>query len=382
MKTNKLKIIIALILTIGIQNFLFSQNEIAPDFNFQIDNILRDQPKKYSELEDIFKNDLKDSLKMRFLEQKSKEINYLEGESFALYNLGIFFRDRSLYNQAIAFHQNAYNLAITAQNIEMQIKNLNMLGVVKRRTDDIKEALDYHQQALELAESQAEKTKSLKKSIAVSYNSIGNIYLALDQPDDALQNFNKSLALENSIGNKLGLAMNYHNIGYAFEVKKEIEAALWNYNRSLDYNIELNSLIGKVICNNSIAQIYLKRGNPEDAIKVLEKNLTLAIENKDLYYIASTYIGLAWAQYDLDKFDEAESNLSKALEIAEENKLQSFIASANIHLSELYNKKGDYKQAYERYLISDRINHIISSDKNKQYVNTLRIKYVKMFKVV
>ncbi len=354
---------------------MFSQNEIAPDFNFQVDNILRDQPKKYSELEDIFKNDLKDSLRMRFLEQKSKESNYLEGESFALYQLGIYFRDRSLYNQAIAFHQNAYNLALSAKNIEMQIINLNMLGVVKRRTDDIKESLDYHQQALELAESQAEKTKSLKKSIAVSYNSIGNIYLALDQTDDALENFNKAIAIEKAIGNKLGLAINYHNIGYVLEEEGEIDAALFNYHNSLQYNEEINSLIGKVICYNSIGQVYLKKGNPEDAIKILEKNLVLSLESRDLYYITSTYIGLGWAQYELNKFDEAELNLIKGLEIAEEIKKPSFIAIANIHLSELYKKKGDYKQALEKYLISDRINHDISSDKNKEYINTLRIKY-------
>ncbi len=99
---------------------LNAQNKIAPDFNFQVEKILQEQPKKYSELEELFKNDMNDSLKMRFLEQKSKEINYLEGESFALCNMGIIFRDKkSLFNQAIAFHQNAYNLAISAQNIEI-----------------------------------------------------------------------------------------------------------------------------------------------------------------------------------------------------------------------------------------------------------------------
>ncbi len=169
--------------------------------------------------------------------------------------------------------------------------------------------------------------------------------------------------------------MNYHNMGYAMELNGEIDAALDNYNLSLDYNKEINDLRGKVICNNSIAQIYLKRENPEEALKILERNLSLAIENKELYYITSTYIGLGWAQYDLNNFNESELYLNKALEIAEERKLPSFIAAANIHLSELYKRKGDYKLAYEKFRISDDIKHRISSNKNKEYVNMLNIKY-------
>ena len=362
-------------LAIGTQTLLFSQNKISPNFYFQVEQILKERPKAYSELEEQFKNDMEDSLKMRILEQKSKEAKFIEGESFALCNLGILFRDKSLYNQAIAFHQNAYNLALSIQNIEMQIINLNMLGVVSRRTDDVKKAFDYHQQALSLAESQNTITKSIKQSIAVSYNSLGNVYLAVKDPDLAIQNFNKSLSLEKEIGNDLGLAMNYHNIGYAYEDKGEIDAALFNYHTSLEFNEKINSLEGKVICNNSIAQIYLKRGNAEEAIKILDNNLDLSIKNGDLYYITSTYIGLGWAQYELNKFDKSEFNLKKALEIAEGIKKPSFIAIANYHLSELYKKKGDYKKALESYLISDKINHSISGDKNKQYVNTLKIQY-------
>ena len=186
------------------------------------------------------------------------------------------------------------------------------------------------------------------------------------EPDLAIKNFNRSLAIENEIGNKLGLAMNYHNIGYALEEKNEIDAALLNYYKSLEYNEEINSPIGKLICNNSIGQIFLKQGNAEDAIKILEQSLILSIQNGDSYYITSSYIGLGWAQYELNKFDESELNIIKGLSIAEEQKFLSSIAAANIHLSELYKRKGDYKLAFEKYLISDEINHMVSNDKNKQ----------------
>ena len=375
MMKQGINLILLLIFSLSIQLSLFAQNKYDVEYNFQVDKVLEERISSYSELENVFKHDTADTLKMMYLANKSKEINYLEGQSFALYNLGNFFRDKSFYNRAIAYHQNAYNLALSAENINLQVINLNMLGVVYRRIDDIKKALDYHQNALSLAESQEEITKSLKKSIAVSYNSIGNIYLVVKEPDLAIKNFNRSLSIENEIGNKLGLAMNYHNIGYAYEEKGDIDVALFNYNKSLEYNEEINSSIGKLICNNSIGQIYLKMGNPKDAINILEQSLILSVENGDPYYITSSYIGLGWAQYELNKFDESEYNLNKGLEIAEDQKFLTSIAAANIHLSELYKRKGDYKLAFEKYLISDEINHMVSSDKNKQYVSSLNMKY-------
>ncbi len=375
MKSIRFNITIAVILCLSIHSLLISQNKNSVEYNFQVDKVLEKRITSYTELEDVFKYDTADTLKMMYLASKSKEITYMEGQSFALYNLGVYFRDNSLYNRAIAYHQNAYNLALSTKNIDLQVVNLNMLGVVSRKTDNNIKAIEYHQEALKIAENQKETTKNLKKSIAISYNSIGNIYLTLENPDKAIEHFSKSLSIEKEIGNKLGLAMNYHNIGYALEEKHEIDAALDHYLTSLKYNEEINSFIGTVICNNSISQIHLKRGNPEEAINVLKRNLNLAIEHNDPYYISSTYIGLGWAQYELNKFEESEFNLNRALEIAEQIGKPTFIASANIHLSELYKKMGNYKLAFEKYLISDRINHEISSDANKQYVNMLDKKY-------
>ncbi len=129
---NLLKYIF-LFLFLSIQLLSPAQNKLDIDFNFQVDKVLTEKPNSYSEIEEAFKNDVKDTLKMKFLELKSKEESYLEGESFALCNLGISYRKISRYNSAIASHQNAYNLATSANNIELQVVNLNMLGVVNRR---------------------------------------------------------------------------------------------------------------------------------------------------------------------------------------------------------------------------------------------------------
>lgn len=102
---------------------------------------------------------------MNFLAQKSNEQGYLEAESYALNMLGIFYRNKSRFNQATISHNKALNLAIKAENIILQVTNLNMLGVINRRTDNVRKALDYHQQALSIAEAEPVMTLSLKKEL-------------------------------------------------------------------------------------------------------------------------------------------------------------------------------------------------------------------------
>lgn len=355
-------------------NTIYAQNTSESDFNALVDNIVKERPTEYKVLEESFRIHKQDTIKMNFLAEKSNEQGYLEGESFALNMLGIYYRNKSRRNQATILHNKALDLAIKADNKELQVVNLNMLGVINRQLDNVRKALDYHQKALSIAEAEPILTLSLKKSIAVSLNSMGNIYLTIDQIDLALEKFDKSLSIEKEIGNKLGLAINYQNIGFVLEGKKRLDEALENYKISLRYNEEINSKVGKVICANSIGQIYIKQNKPKEALKIIEPNLKLAIDNDNLFYITSTYIALGWAQSSLNLLDEGEKNLLKGLEIAKKKEFKSSITEALYHLSKL-NEKGDYKLALEQYYEGDVIYHSISNENNAKYVNAIRIQY-------
>lgn len=369
------QLIFVLLICLIIPHIAHAQDPSSSDFNTLVDEILQKTPSDYSVLEEAFNNDKSDTLKMKFLAQKSSKLNYFEGESFALNMIGIYYRNKSRFNQATILHNKALNLAIKANNKELQVVNLNMLGVINRHSDNIRKALDYHQQALSIAEAEPVTTLSLKKSIAVSLNSMGNIYLTLNQLDQALEKFNKSISIEKEIGNKLGLAINYQNIGFALEGKKRFDIALKNYQISLNYNEEINSIVGKVICNNSIGQIFLKQNKPLEALKIIEPNLKLAIENDNQLYIASTYIILGWAQSNLNRLEDGEKNLLKGLELSQEYKLTSSVAEAYYHLSRLNKRKENYKLALEQYNKGDAIYHNINNEKNAQYVNALIIQY-------
>ncbi len=355
--------------------FVSQAQEDTDAFLETLNRAIKEKKTDYSYLDTNFKAFKNDTTKMKLFALKSKNVDYLEGESYALNMLGAFYRNKSMYDQAIDKHEIAEELANAANNIDLKVVSLNMLGVVYRRMDLVRSALDYHSEALKLANAEINPSKDLRRSIAVSQNSIGNIYLALKQYDLALVHFNKSLVIERELDNKLGLAINYHNIGYAKEGKGLLEEASFDYKTSLDYNLEIQSKIGEVICYNSIGQIYIKQGKLSIAEIMIKQALEKALKTDDQYYIAPSYINLGWVQYELDEFEDAEKNIKIGLAVAKKSNLKSALIEAYKHLSILNERKGNFDIAMTHYKEYKTLEESITNDRNLHYVNDLIIKY-------
>jgi len=367
-------IVLILILVINL-NPSFAQDTYDQAFENNLDEILFTRTTSYTELESLFREFKNDSIKMKQLNERVVKGSYFEAESYALNALGVIYRNLSKYDKAIDYHEYAEEVATYCQNLELKVLSLNMLGVVYRRMDLVSSALDYHSQALEFARTANPITEQLELSIAVSLNSMGNIYLVLKQYDLAIEQFNKSLEIENKSENKLGLAINYQNIGYAKEAKGLLNEALKDYQTSLKYNEDINSDIGKVICFNSIGKIYIKQQKYDEAITLLQDALAKALKIEDQYYIATSYTNLGWLETLTNKEDLAEQHLKKAIEISDNYNLLTSKIEALQYLSKNYANKGVFDLALRDYKIADSLERTINNQRNLSYINDLIIKY-------
>ncbi len=345
------------------------------DIQKRADSILTIKPNTYKEINTILYIFRRDTTQLRFLATFFSDNNYLAGKSYALNLLGTKYRNYSDYKKAIEIHEKALETAIKAKNIEFRVFSLNMLGVDYRKMDANRTALDYNQEALALAETVENPNLGLRRSIAVSHNSMGNIYLLLKQYDLASHQFYQSLKIEESIENELGIAINNQNIGYAKEALGALDEALVYYENSLAVNIKINNRYGKVICNSSIGRIYIKQGNSKLALPLIKENLGEAIKLGNQDYLATEYINLGWAETKLYQYTNAEKSLLKGLEIAKEYNISTAISEAYTHLSELSQQKNDFKSSLAYYKLAEEFDEKISNERNIQYVNDLIIKY-------
>ncbi len=350
-------------------------NSQGKDFETALDQISKTVPKSYNGIDSLLKPFERDSAKMKRVLETSKLKVYNQGASYALNALGVINRNISNYDKSIALHEEAKSYADKANSDELRIVSLNMIGVAYRRMDIIKPALDFHTQALKIAYAVKDPSPTVSYNIAVSQNSIGNIYLALKQYDVALIQFKKSLEIEEKADNKLGLAINYHNIGYAEDAKGNLDIALANYEKSLYYNEAINSDIGRMICFNSIGGIYLKKNDYDKAEPIIRDALKKALGLKDQFYIASSYINLGQLELALNQISEAEKNLIKGVEVANTYNLKSSIADGSKLLSEVNQRKGNFETALDYYEKAVDIENTILTEQNLQYVNDIVLEY-------
>ncbi len=351
-----------------------SQN-ISSNFKKSTDSLIKAAPKTYQELDTVLKPYRRDTLYMNYFVLEAAKKKYWIGESYALNQLGIRARNRSQFALALNLHKKALEAASQGESLEFKVLSLNMLGVVYRRTDAIKTALDYNKEALELAESVEDPSDGLKRSINVSLNSIGNLYLLLKQYDLAISQFKKSLKLEENLGNKLGMAINYQNIGEALEEQGKLDEAMENYRTALAYDEKLGSARGQAICKNSIAQIYIKQGNSNEALKILEPTLQESKSIGDKSITSWIEINIGWALMQQKHYKEAEQHLLTGLSLAQRYNLPRSISQAYVLLSEVAEKSGNPKSALDYYKLASQFEEEISNERNLRYVNDIIMRY-------
>lgn len=359
---------------LGISNTI-AQDSLNTEFEDVVKKALVLRPSEFSTIKSIFRKYRRDTILMKHLAIESHLLKYKEGECYALNSLGIIYRNFSLYTKALENHKQAEELAQEVNNKELMMLSLNMQGVVYRRMDFVRSALDYHAKALNIANTVETPSYDIKLGIAVSQNSMGNIYLSLKQYDLALEQFTNSLTIEKSLNNKLGLAINYQNIGFIKEAEGRLEDALKYYETSLEYNNEINSEVGRVICNNSIVQIYIKQKKFLVALKLSESTLIKALEVGDQFYISISYMNLGWVKYELNHLTQAEKYLNIALDISKKYGLKSSEIEVYNRLSELNTKKGDYQTALQEFKMAEELEKSINNERNLNYINDLVLKY-------
>lgn len=354
--------------------FINAQN-IPSKFIKTTDSLIKATPKVYTSIDSILKPSRSDTLLMRYFAETSFKNNYFEGQSYALNHLGTWHRNTSNYTKAIQLHKQALETANNANNLELKVYSLNMLSVVYRRMDAIKTALDYAQEAIQLAETVKNPSKGLRRSINVSLNGIGNIYQSLKQYNVAIETYQKSLILEKELNNTLGLAINNQNIGECYEELNDNNLALNYYRKSLALNEQINSDRGRVYCKNSIAKVYIKQNRLTEALQLLETTLKKAIEINDKFITSAVHINMGWALMKLEEYEKAEKNLKDGIELAEKYDLPLTQSLGYELLSKLYSIKNDFEKALHCYKKYKEIEDNVKNETNIRYVNDIIFKY-------
>ncbi len=259
----------------------------------------------------------------------SEELDYKKGVAIAYNNLGIYYREVGVYDQAIDYF----------------FKSLKIMEEIDNQA-----------------------------GIARSYNLIGIIYYYLTNYDLSLEYYNKALEINKIQNDVKWIAGNYNNVGMIYKEKGEYEKALMCYNRSLKMSQVQNNQ--NWIANNygNIGNLFLQMGKPE-AIDYLDKRLKIKNEQGDSSGIASANHSIGTYYNQFGKYKDALPYLQKSYDIAKRKSLRYTSRNAAGALSEAYEQLGDYENAYCYFLLLNAINDSLRIVENSQKITRLKMQH-------
>ncbi len=284
--------------------------------------------------------------------------------------LGVIYRNRSKYKDALNFHFLALNLAEKMNFISNIPSILNNIGVVYRRLDEHQKAIEYHLRALQLADSLNDET-----NIPISLNGLGNSYSSLGNYVDALKYYNQALELQTKRHNVLGVAINQNNIGEVYEKTGKLELALTFYQNSLDNNFQLNNKRGIAIAYSCIGNVYKKLEQFKTALNFYVKAISLDKQLNDGYYISGNYNNIGEIYSKLANYSKAltylDSGFLMAKKIGSKNQVQMSCYNKSI----VYKQLNRYQDALEFYELSTIYKDSIINETNTKNSNNLQLLY-------
>lgn len=164
---------------------------------------------------------------------------------------------------------------------------LTLLGYSQRAVGRYDRAVDFHQQALDIARSAADQPCEI-----ANLNHLSRIYLAQKNYSEAINYSQRALILARQAGDRLGEANALTNFGYSEVLSAQ---ALERLDRD-DYELAVNYLQqglalaekqgdrqSQSLCYNSLGIAYVILAEPQTAIPYLEKGVKAAMASGDLY---------------------------------------------------------------------------------------------------
>ena len=229
------------------------------------------------------------------------------------------------------FAQKGIDLATELGDEESLVIGMNILASYHMNLGNYSEALDLFLRSLIKAQELGleERIATIQLNIGTVLTTKGDRVTGLQYLLDALSYYekHKDPKVEARILNNV--AVNYH-------YWKDYDRALEFYQKTLEIDESLSDYVGQIIVLNNIGEIFKDKAEYDKAIPYYQEVIQLA-DSTDMgdYYKAYGWIGLAEVYLRKGEYKQSNYHIGLALAIFEEIKMQEGIATANWLLAQI-----------------------------------------------
>lgn len=161
----------------------------------------------------------------------------------------------------------------------------------------------------------------------------------------------------------------YNNIATIWWEHNYFEKAANYYNKSLEINNKLGNANGIAMINSNLALIYADKGDYTKALNFFDKTLSIRKARNEKIGTISAHINMSVVLNNLKRYDESVKHLNEALDIAREMSDYNQMRSCYGMLSETYEKAGNNTKSYYYFELYRKFNELVEGKKVKKAYN-------------
>ncbi len=195
----------------------------------------------------------------------------------------------------------------------------------------------------------SKRNKVIQQSEAVSYLKLGNLYLDWNNPDLALLQYEKSLALSREIASASGIAKALTALGDAYTVIDPSYHNPIHYMEAMDFYNQIGNRHGQGEIFKKLGDYFKKQNMVGEAIVHYLRAQEILEDLEMQRDLAELYFGLGEAYLKNKQKELAENFFNESLKIAELLGLQKLKMDDYKVLSDLYTQKNQVDSAFAYY---------------------------------
>jgi class 3 adenylate cyclase/tetratricopeptide (TPR) repeat protein len=243
-------------------------------------------------------------------------------------------------------------------------------GIIDMNAGKFAEATAHYLNALRTAES-------IKNDeiIMNSCRELGNINSLQGNVPLSNEYYNKALAINLKIGNKLGLADVYCNIGSNYLTLGNQQEAMVNIKKSLELARSLNykPTIALDLLNMGYCLTY--QNNYDGAGKEFDEAQTVFAELNDKHGQAEVMNAKGYLLAKTHNFEEAAKSYLASADIAKTINANDQLKTSYDGLAYIFEQRKDYEAAYKFQKLAQGLSNEIYNTSNTQMVTKLQLNY-------
>ncbi len=306
-------------------------------------------------------------------------------EAQVLYTIAVIYNDLGESLKALSIYSKSlYTFEKLRDNLN-RVRVLNNMIIAYRRTGQYLRSIEQYQLATSiiknldnLSELELIELVKLNNNIGIVYSFIGQYSTAIDYHQKAINLLPKNSNKQNLVSKSRYL----NNIGFALTLQKKYDLALQTYQQSLVISQSLEQYLDQAKISSNIGFINIKIGNNNIGIKQLFTALKVIREYGDKDFEARILDSLGDAYKQLGKYSEALNFYRDGLVVAKESGDRTTEAVILSNLGDLFAKQGNTAGAIAFYKQSVKVIETIRQnltslpiEQQKSYVDTVAYTY-------